>query len=75
MVRIYGTSKPDVGIVSYFYGGSRVEDEGLRNYLLSLKTTERCLGSLVLKTGSALPQWFKELLERDRELRELWSGI
>ncbi|MDA2935401.1 hypothetical protein MYX82_13845 [Acidobacteria bacterium AH-259-D05] len=74
MVRIYGTAKPDVGIVSCFYGGERVEDESLRNYLLSLKTRERCLGSLVLNTGSKLPDWFQKLLERDRDLRELWSG-
>ena len=37
MVRIYGTAKPDVGIVSRFHGAERTEDGNLRAYLLALE--------------------------------------
>lgn len=40
MVRVYGTAKPYVGIVSKFYGDKRKEDPKLRDYLLSLDVPE-----------------------------------
>ena len=35
-VRVYGTAKPGVGVVSQFVGGARHEDSALRSYLLGL---------------------------------------
>jgi len=75
MLRIYGTAKPDVGIVSKFSGGKRVEDQAVRDYLLALNLPEPELRNFsVLKTGNELPQWFPDLIERDQRTRELWSG-
>ena len=68
------TAKPDVGIVRRFYGGKRVEDEALRDYLLNLKVPEPQIGKLPLETRADLPGWFSELLDRDQRTRELWSG-
>ncbi len=74
MVRIYGTAKPDVGIVSRFYGQERIEDEALRGYLLRLALPEPEVKKGVLKIGSELPQWFQKLLETDKQIHALWSG-
>ena len=40
MARVYGTAKPEVGILSEFHGGERVEDAVLRQYLLEVKVQE-----------------------------------
>ncbi len=84
VVRVYGTSKKDVGIISRFYGQNRVEDEALREHLLSLTTREPGQSSghastdgrsgLELKTATELPRWFVQLLEGERELKDLWAG-
>ena len=84
VVRCYGTSKPDVGIISHFYGKNRIEDVVLREHLLSLTLFESTQGfdrtgatgrsGLELKTATELPQWFVELLEHDRELSDLWAN-
>ena len=71
MARIYGTAKPEVGIPSRFYGGERVEDEALRDYLLTLELPQPQISTLVMKQ---LPDWFKGLLRQDEKLRDLWSG-
>ena len=77
MARVYGTAKPDVGLVSEFYGGERVEDERLREYLLEMRVPDRGVvgpmagGSLV---GEELPSWCSSLLEQDAGLRQLWLG-
>ncbi len=73
--KIYGTAKPEVGIVSRFYGNERIEDETLRGYLLSLEIhdTGRKPG-FELATGTELPNWFTRLLETDNQLRQLWTG-
>lgn len=77
MVRIYGTAKPHIGIISKFYGSDRVEDGTLREHLLALQLPAEAIPgrATALNTGSELPQWFHALLERDRETRELWSGV
>ena len=74
MSRIYGTQKPNVGIVSKFYGEKRKEDPALRDYLLNLHIPEPNLEHQVLETNNELPQLFKALLERDKRLQELWRG-
>jgi hypothetical protein len=74
MVKIYGTAKPDVGIISRFYGGERVEDEALRDYLLRMEVAQPHLGGLTLMSAEGLPRWFSSLLEIDSRLNELWSG-
>lgn len=78
MVRIYGTAKPQVGIVSRFYGNERAEDERLRDYLLALELPEDRVPAAIaatLNSSREIPQWFHSVLEQDRETRELWSGI
>jgi len=74
VVKIYGTSKPNVGKGSRFYGGERKEDEALKNYLINLKIPETGLEGKLLNLGHDLPQWFKSLLIRDSKLQSLWSG-
>lgn len=75
MVRIYGTAKPDIGIISKFYGKERVEDERLRAYLLEQQsddaTAER---NFVLRSAAEIPPWFSALLETDRRVHDLWAG-
>lgn len=77
-VRVPGTAKVG-GVLSEFYGTARrVKDEALREYLLNLELPEhagiRSNGSLELKVANGVPRWFSSLLERDNELRHLWSG-
>ncbi|MBI4454735.1 MAG: hypothetical protein HY644_02425 [Acidobacteria bacterium] len=74
MVRIYGTAKPTIGIVSKFYGGERVEDEKLRDHLLALQMPEAHSGVCTLRIGDELPSSFRSLLDRDKELKDLWYG-
>lgn len=76
MVRIYGTAKPHIGIVSRFYGNERVEDERLRDYLLALAlpVDQIPAAGTKLETAQELPQWFLGLLEQDSRTKELWSG-
>lgn len=72
MVRIYGTAKPSVGIVSRFYGGERIEDERLKAYLLELQLQEE--RNFVLRPAGELPSWFEDVLQTDTRTRELWAG-
>lgn len=74
VVKIYGTSKPEVGVISRFYGNKREEDEALRDYLLNLELPEMDIGEIVLKIENELPYWFRDLLEKDKKLNELWEG-
>lgn len=73
-VKIYGTAKPGVGIVSRFYGKNRLEDAALRDYLLGLDVADSATTATFLRMGSELPQWFMSLLERDPAIRALWQG-
>lgn len=72
MVKIYGTAKPQVGIISKFYGSERLEDERLRAYLLGLEPQQE--RNIALRTSGELPPWFETVLQRDARTRELWSG-
>lgn len=74
MVKIYGTAKPEVGVISRFYGGERIEDSALVHHLFSLRIPEQPSSGLELKTAQELPAWFKELVDKDAELRHLWAG-
>lgn len=77
MVRVYGTAKPSVGAVSRFYGGERVEDERLREYLLEMRVPDRgVVGSTSVRglAGGELPCWFSSLLEQDAAVQKLWLG-
>lgn len=72
-VRLPGTAKPSVGVLSCFYG-ERVEDAALREYLLSLSVPEPRAGGLRLAVGGGAPSWLPSLLERDAALGRLWRG-
>lgn len=74
MLKIYGTAKPEVGVISRFHGTDRDEDPTLRQYLLEIKLPDQEVESHVLKVGSNVPQWFHELLEKDSRVKELWTG-
>lgn len=80
-LRVIATAKPEVGITSKVYGGSRVEDKGFREYLLNMEfsTVHQSIargtgGGLELAIGSELPSSFQMLLEKDRRLEELYAG-
>ena len=75
VVRVYGTSKPSVGINSEFYGINRDEDMALQEYLLSISISPVATADTALLTpGTSLPAWFEELLLRDQQLRNLCNG-
>lgn len=75
MVKIYGTAKPQVGIVSRFYGGERVEDEALRAYPLQMNLHHASEHHpSVLNTGDDLPSWFQRLITQNAKLQDLWLG-
>jgi hypothetical protein len=71
--RIYGTPKPDIGIISTLYQDERREDDKIREYLLGLQLPER-EGSLTLRVSDELPAWFWQLLDNDPRVRGLWDG-
>lgn len=76
VIRIYGTSKPSVGIMSCFFGDERKEDnDGIRNYLLNLNITENYADTLDTKIKQPLPQLFRSMMNRDDKLRDLWHGV
>jgi hypothetical protein len=77
MSRVYGTSKPDIGIISRFHGSNRVLDQALQDYLLSLPAAARAPPSAskpLLVIGDKLPGWFTTLLQHDKRLQDLWYG-
>ena len=76
MLRVFGTAKPRVGIVSKFYGAGRVEDARLREHVLSMSLPDQAAagGDLGLRLGSELPAWFSSLLVQDAAVQKLWLG-
>jgi len=74
MLKIYGTAKPEIGIVSRFYGGERVEDETLRAYLLKMNIERPTSQAHLLTAGKELPLWFHKLIAQDEKIRALWNG-
>jgi len=75
MAKVYGTRKPGRGL-SRFFGGARVEDAALREYLLGLSVTtvRRSTERVPVTVGTELPAWFAGLLSLDVRLRDLWEG-
>jgi hypothetical protein len=83
MVKMYGTAKPQVGIVSRFLGGERQEDEALATYLLSMNLengsavadgAKPSFGAALVYIKNELPPIFLTLLHKDEKLRQLWEG-
>ncbi len=77
LIRVPGTAKPNVGVVSQFYGHVRCEDEALREYLLAMdisETAEEKHHRPRDADPSCVPSSLEELLARDRRLRDLWNG-
>jgi hypothetical protein len=82
LARLPGTAKPGIGIVSRFYGRERVEDEELRNHLLSMPMQESDLEqkvrvmapAAVLKIREEIPDWFQHMLRHDERTLKLWQG-
>jgi hypothetical protein len=82
MVRIYGTAKPEVGIVSRFYGNERTEDTALVTYLRSVSLAsasndndQPVYGPSLIRIQKQLPAIVENLLYRDEKLRALWRGM
>lgn len=74
-VRVYGTSKPGVGVNSRLYAGARLEDAALREYLVRRATSEVVTaGAQTVTLKSELPSWFRGLLESDATARRLWKN-
>jgi hypothetical protein len=76
MVRVYGTSKPGVGIISRFHGEERHPDPALREHLLHLPYTPTTPppAQRSLTIADLLPDWFGQMLRRDAVLNDLWQG-
>jgi hypothetical protein len=76
MVRVYGTAKPRIGIISTFSGQQRVEDQGLRDLLLRYPITApaRPLRRPSVPLSTFLPAWFNDVLLRDEDIQQLWIG-
>ena len=84
MILFYKSDKFSLCFYVDYSGQNRIEDAALREHLLSLTPSESSQGfdrtgatgrsGLELKTATELPRWFVELLERDRELKNLWFG-
>lgn len=75
MAKVYGSAKPRGG-VSRFYGGKRIEDTGLRDYLLGLPPPERRrpASNRSITISNHVPKWFDQRLQEDVVLRDLWNG-
>jgi len=73
MVKIYGTAKPEVGIISRFYGDERVEDEYLLEHLLRMEIASRG-PKVYLDVGDEIPDSVANVLRSDSEIKQLWEG-
>ena len=76
MAKVYGTCKPAGGL-SRFFGGRRVEDMALREYLvgLAVSAARHPAVSVPVTVGAELPAWFVGLLSLDARLRDLWDAV
>lgn len=82
-IKLYGTAKPGSDRVARWYGGDRVEDDAVRDYLLGLDLAETetphpihkpAYGPTLIRVESQVPRVAQTLLDRDRRLRDLWNG-
>lgn len=79
MWKIPGTRKPGSERYGRFYATERLEDENLRDYLLSMDLdSDRAMGAtrggLILRIENELPDWFQAMLEKDTQVRQLWES-
>ena len=80
MVRIPGTAKPSIGLISRFHGGAREEDAALASYLLSMNVAEEpdrfrpMYGASLIAVYGRLPPVVENLMLRDPKLKALWTG-
>jgi hypothetical protein len=72
-VRVYGTSKPGVGVNSHLYATARMEDASVREYLLRRPTLPAARPAAVLAKKD-LPLWFEHLLATDDRVQALWHN-
>lgn len=83
LVKCYGTAKPNVGIVSKFYGSKRHEDNELRTYLLGMKLEQRipanssmtpAFGPRLVNPADDLHEVVRSLIRLDRRLNDYWHN-
>ena len=74
MIKVYGSAKPKVGIVSRFYGDKRTPNKRLGEYLLQMKLPEPEQGNYLFSANKELPPLFLQLLDKDQNLKSLWAG-
>lgn len=76
MVKIPGTKKADPSItrISRFYGGERIDDKALRDYLICLEISESKKPSINMQISDSLPIKFLKLLESNQLMQDLWNG-
>ncbi len=74
MVKIYGTSKPNVYRPSLFYDMERVEDPALTKYLINIEVDNDSPAKSVVYISSGLPQNFQRILENNQLIQKIWDG-
>jgi len=74
MLKCYGSKKTKGGELSRFYGGKRVSDKKLGEYLLQMKLPEPASENYLFTVNKDLPPLFIQLLEKDSNLKALWTG-
>ena len=83
-IKVPGTYKPSVGVLSTFPKVIRNEDHALRDYLLSLSLSADAADwnsrvgaktpyAISLALDAQLPAWFTQLVHRDERIRALWG--
>ena len=73
MVKIYGTAKPELGIISRIYGNERVENRRLRDHLLRMEIDHR-RPKVYLDVRDKIPEYIARVLRTDPEVGRLWEG-
>lgn len=82
-IKLYGTAKPGSDRVARWYGGDRVEDDAVRDYLLGLDLNEPetvhpilkpAYGPTLIRVDNHMPRMARSLLEQDPRLKDLWEG-
>jgi len=77
VAKIYGTRKPGKTQISRFYGKERIEDNVLLEYLLILPIDIKKSNyhKSEIQSYDSLPPAFLQILEKDKELANLWDGV
>lgn len=75
VAKIYGTKKPYKNArLSRFYGNKRIEDVVLKEYILSLDTTQSLEKEISFNIPDRLPEKFENLLNTDTYIKKLWNN-